>query len=240
VLNVDIDELQKTFDAFQERQFGTLRAAMKMPAGFTPDMPIDKAKAFADANPGSFVAQMALGEAQHESNPDAALAAYEKAAVLVPNATGPDSPQARIAELALAKGDRVRAAKALETLTGFDHSDLGSARKLMTLLDAAKEPARMKIAASRAVAIDPFDAAAHSTLGRIALAQNQSAEAIRLFRVALAAGAVDKAGAHADLAEALFQSGQKDEAKKEALAALELAPTYSRAQDLLLKLLGGH
>ena len=60
-----------------------------------------------------------------------------------------------------------------------------------------------------------------------------------MFRVALAAGPVDKAGAHADLAEGLFEAGQRDEARKQALAALEIAPTYSRAQDLLLKLVGG-
>ena len=45
--------------------------------------------------------------------------------------------------------------------------------------------------------------------------------------------------AHADLAEGLFEAGQRDEARKQALAALEIAPTYSRAQDLLLKLAGG-
>ena len=60
-----------------------------------------------------------------------------------------------------------------------------------------------------------------------------------MFRVALAAGPVDKAGAHADLAEGLLEAGQKDEARKQALAALEIAPTYARAQDLLLKLAGG-
>ena len=240
VLGVDIDELQKTFDAFQEKQYGKLRKAMAVPNGFDPDMTPDKAKAFASANPDSFVAQMALGEALHDNNPDAAIAAYEKAAALVPNATGADSPQALIAELALAKGDKARAAKALETLTGYDHQDVVSARRLSTLLDVQKEPARMKTALSRIVAVDPFDAAASTGLGRLALSANQSAEAIRLFRAALAAGAVDRAGAHADLAEALLQAGQKDEAKKEALAALEIAPTYTRAQDLLLKLLGGH
>jgi Tfp pilus assembly protein PilF len=50
---------------------------------------------------------------------------------------------------------------------------------------------------------------------------------------------VDRAGAHADLAEGQFEAGNKDEARKQALAALEIAPTYSRAQDLLLKLIGG-
>ena len=73
----------------------------------------------------------------------------------------------------------------------------------------------------------------------MALVGGDPAEAIRMFRVALAAGPVDRAGAHADLAEGLFEAGNRDEARKQALAALEIAPTYSRAQDLLLKLIGG-
>jgi Flp pilus assembly protein TadD len=73
----------------------------------------------------------------------------------------------------------------------------------------------------------------------MALTAGDSAEAVRMFRVALAAGPLDKAGAHADLGESLFEAGQRDEARKQALAALEIAPTYSRAQDLLLKLAGG-
>jgi Flp pilus assembly protein TadD len=91
----------------------------------------------------------------------------------------------------------------------------------------------------RVVAIDPFDAPSHTTLGRMALASGQTADAVRNFRVALAAGPIDRASAHADLAEGLFQSGNRVEAKREALSALEIAPTYERAQELLLKLVDG-
>ena len=89
------------------------------------------------------------------------------------------------------------------------------------------------------VAVDPFDSVAHSTLGRIDLEAKRLDDAIRMFRVALAAKPLDRAGAHADLAEALAENGQRDEAKKEALAALEIAPTFTRAQDLLLRLAQG-
>ena len=44
---------------------------------------------------------------------------------------------------------------------------------------------------------------------------------------------------HADLAEGLLQSGDRVEAKRETLSALEIAPTYERAQELLLKLVDG-
>ena len=61
---------------------------------------------------------------------------------------------------------------------------------------------------------------------------------MREFRAAIAAGALDGAAAHCDLAESYVATGDKALAKKEALAAMEIAPGYPRAQDLLLKLVG--
>jgi len=55
----------------------------------------------------------------------------------------------------------------------------------------------------------------------------------------LALAPVDRAAAHTDLAESYWKSGKNAEAKKQTLAALEIAPSYERAQDLLLKLVDG-
>ena len=84
-----------------------------MPEGFEPDR-AGRAPAhrIAEANAGSYPVQLALAAALEESEPDAALAAYQRAAALVPLATGDDSPQARIAALLHAKGDKAGAAEA--------------------------------------------------------------------------------------------------------------------------------
>jgi len=63
--------------------------------------------------------------------------------------------------------------------------------------------------------------------------------ATREFQAALAAGPVDRASAHCDLGETYLRARRLDDAKREALGALEIAPTYERAQDLLLKVVGG-
>ena len=237
-LGIDIEELQTSFDASLDTRYAKLRRALKAPEGLAPEMPLDKVKAVAAAHPESFVAQMALGEVLAPSDPDAAIAVFEKAAELIPNVPGEDSPHAAIAALALKKGDKTRAARALEALTSYSHTDIASARQLVTLLDA-KDSARMQAALQRIVAVDPFDGAAHGTLARLALNGGDTADAVRLFRVALAAKPLDKAGAHADLAEALLKAGQRDEARKQVMEALLIAPTFNRAQDLLLKLSEG-
>ena len=238
-LGVDIDELQTSFDGFLEKRFSNARRALAEVEGLGPDTPLEKLKAIASANPGSYAAQMSLGMALEESAPDAAIAAFEKATELVPNAVGEDSPHAMIAAIALKKGDKARAARALDALTAHAQTDVASSRELVTLLEGSKDPARMQIALNRLVAIDPFDAQAQSKLGRMTLDSGNVPDAIRIFRAALGARPVDRAGAHADLAEALALAGEKDEAKKQALAALEIAPTFTRAQDLLLKLTSG-
>ena len=237
-LGIDIDELQKEFDAMLETRYTTLRRALKTPDELKPDMTADQIKAVAASHPDSFAVQMALGETLAASNPDAAIAAFEKAAELIPNLPGEDSPHAAIAAVALKKGDKAKAARALETLIGYSHTDVQAARQLVTLVDT-RDTARMNAALKRVVSVDPFDGQAHSVLGRMALNGGDTAEAVRLFRVALAAKPVDKANAHADLAEALLKAGQKDEARKQVLEALLIAPTFTRAQDLLLKLQEG-
>ena len=237
-LGIGIDDLQKGFDAMLETRYAKLRAALKTPEGLAPDAPLDRIKAIVSANPENFTAQMILGEALAESSPDAAIAAFEKAAQIIPNVRGEESPNARIAALALKKNDKTRAARALETLTSYDHTDVNAARQLVTLIDV-KDVAKMQATLKRITSIDPFDGAATTTLGRIALNAGDTPDAVRLFRVALAAKPVDKAGAHADLGEALLKAGQKDEARKQVLEALLIAPTYTRAQDLLLKIQEG-
>lgn len=236
VLKVPMDDLQKSFDAFLDRRFGPLQHALATPEGFDGDLPAERLRAVAEANPGSYPVQMALGRALETANPDQALVAYRRAAALIPMATGEESPQARIAAVLVTKGDKVGAATALEALTTADHTAVVAARQLVGLLDQPADRARRRAALAKVVAIDPFDAAAHAELGKFAMADGKLPEAVQAFRIAVAAGPQDRAGAHADLGEALEKAGQRDEAKKQALLALEVAPTYVRAQELLLRI----
>ncbi|MFN7977650.1 MAG: tetratricopeptide repeat protein [Vicinamibacterales bacterium] len=236
VLKVSMDDLQTSFDTFLDQRFGKLQHALAVPEGFDADQPADRLRAVAEANPGSYPVQMALGRALEAGNADQALAAYRRAAALIPMATGDDSPQARIAAVLVKRGDKAGAATALEALTVADHQAVAAARQLVTLLDQPADTARRRAALARVVAIDPFDAGAHGELGRFALAEGKLPEALQAFRVAVAANPQDRAGAHADLGEALEKAGQRDEAKQQALLALEVAPTYVRAQELLLRM----
>ena len=239
VFKTDIDALQASFDGYINERFGPLRRALAAPDGFSPEQPLERLKAAASEHPESYTVQMALGRALRASDPAGAIAAFDRAAKLVPMITGPESAYMQIVEVAMAQGDKPRAAQALEGMLHYEHTAVDSARQVLMLIEGEKDQERLRNALQRVVSVDPFDAPSHTTLGRMALASGQGADAVRNFRVALAAGPVDRASAHADLAEALLQIGNRAEAKREALAALEIAPTFERAQDILLKLVDG-
>jgi tetratricopeptide (TPR) repeat protein len=236
-LGVTLDQVQASFDAALEKHYAGLRAALRGPApshgGDTADL--SALREAAAARPDSYAAQLALGRALANAGDRAAFGPLETAAALVPVAVGDDSPHALMAKLAAALGDTNRAIKEYEALLAADHTAVAPARELAALAEKTGDPASAERAYDRIVAIDPFDAQGHSGLGRLALVGKQPQIALREFKAALAVGASDKAAAHCDLAEGYLLAGQAAEAKREALAALEIAPTFERAQDLLLK-----
>jgi predicted Zn-dependent protease len=69
--------------------------------------------------------------------------------------------------------------------------------------------------------------------------RKDAARAVRAFRAALATSPADRAVSHLELAEALVLAGDRAEARRQVLAALEIAPSFERAQDLLLQLVDG-
>jgi tetratricopeptide (TPR) repeat protein len=239
-LNTDFEQLQTGFDETVERQFGAMRKALVAPAeGDLPRTPTEALRTIAADNPRSFPVQMALGRAlRKDGKTDEAMQAFERAAQLVPLAGGKGSAHDQMAEMALEKKDTARAMSELTALVAVDFNNIDAARLLASLLRQANvdDPAKLRPVYQRIAAIDPFDADAHVNLGRLALRRNEAEVAAREFRTVLALGPVDKAAAFTDLAESYFQAGKRAEAKKQTLAALEIAPTYERAQGLLLKL----
>jgi tetratricopeptide (TPR) repeat protein len=237
---VPMDALQAGFDQYLDRSFGRLRRALRAPELPAQGATSDQLKALVEANPESYPLHMMLGQSLHrDGDTVGAIRALERAATLVPSATGAESPHALIAEIAEEKGDTARAIQALDALAKVDHQDVETARKLASLVAPLGDPARAAAAYERVVALDPFDGAAQTSLGRLALQRTDAPAAIRAFKVALATGPSDRAAAHVDLAEAYMLNGELPDAKKQALYALEIAPSFEKAQELLLKLVDG-
>ncbi len=244
-LGISIDELQGTFDKMLDQRFSALRAALKDVA--KPARPGDERqsgdiaalKAAASDRPGSYRAQLALGAALAKQGDKEAFEPLEKAATLVPIATGAESPHAIMGRLAEQLGDSARAIKEYRALLVHDHNAIDAARKLTELAAKTGDESVLAFANDRIVELDPFDAAGHTGLGRVAMRSRDAGVAMREFKVALVIGPADRASAHCDLAESYLLAGRAADAKREALAALEIAPSFERAQDLLLRAIDG-
>ena len=239
-LGVSMDALQASFDKMLDTRFSSVRAALRDQVKDKPGEPdVSALKANAAAKPGSYQAQLMLGMALAAQKDKAAFEPLERAAALVPMAIGENSPHAVMGRLAEELGDAPRAIKAYQALLAQDQTALEPARRLAALAAKAGDEKALAIANDRVVEIDPFDFQGHSGLGRLAMKRGDAGTAVREFRAALAIGPADRATAHCDLGESYLLAGRRDEAKREALAALEIAPSFERAQDLLLKVVDG-
>ena len=241
VLNTDLGAMQAGFDRMIDQRFGALRRALAMPQGVDDLLktPLVALRDLAARHDGSFPIQMTLGIALRKAGElDDAMKAFERAAALVPSASGKGSPHEQMAAIALQKKDDARAIRELTALVAVDTNNVDAARQLASALRKAGtvEPAALQPVYQRITALDPFDADAHTNLGRFLMGHGDADGAAREFRAVVALGPVDRAAAYTDLAESYFKSGKRAEAKKQTLAALEIAPTYERAQELLLKL----
>jgi Tfp pilus assembly protein PilF len=236
-LNVSMADLQISFDRALEERFGAAARALH-DADKPVSSSVDDLRTAAAAHPDSFMAQLALGEALATAGDPAAYAPLQRASALVPQAIGPESPHAIMAALADKLGDHARTMKEDEAILKADHTNVEAARTLADLAKSAGDDRMRAFALERIVSIDPFDPAAHTAWGQIAMKEQNAVLAAREFHAAIESGAPDKAAAYCDLADAYLAAGRRDDAKKEVLAAIEIAPSYERAQDLLLRIKG--
>jgi Flp pilus assembly protein TadD len=238
-LGQSVDALDQSFRAFIATRYGTLAEALREPPRPVEAGDLTAIQARAAEAPDNYGSQLSYGLALFRTKRlSEAVAPLERAAALAPQATGDDSPRALLAAIAEAAGDLDRARRELVELLKYDHTNVGAARRLAAVA-ARTNASADETAALRMIAnLDPFDADAHGLLGRRLLASGEARAAVIEFQAALALGPANRAEAHTDLAEALLKSGRNADARTHVMAALQEAPTYARAQDLLLSITG--
>ncbi|HEX6938556.1 MAG TPA: DUF4159 domain-containing protein [Longimicrobiales bacterium] len=219
-LGLEREAFDAAFDRWLRRRFAEPLAALRG-AGGLPAL-LERARARLDA-----------GDA------DAAIADLERAVAIAPDLAGPDGPWALLARARLARGDTAGAAVALERHAAVDENAYDALLALAGLRERLGDPRGAATALERALWIDPYDPALHDRLAGLYAAAGDAAGAVRARRAILALDPVDRAAAHYRLALALRDAGDYAAARREVLRALEIAPAFAEAQELLLELTPG-
>lgn len=148
-------------------------------------------------------------------------------------------PNRLLAEIHRNRGDRRAAVAALRAHLSVLAEDREAQLDLAELLLEEGDRAGAAEAMSNAMLVYPFDLASHERLADLYREVGDREGEILERRVFLALNPPDRAGALFRLAEAQFAAGRTEDAQVSVLGALEVAPRFPEAQDLLLRILAG-
>jgi tetratricopeptide (TPR) repeat protein len=214
------------------------RLAAQMAAGVPPGKA--ELAALVAQDPNDFLANLQLGSLCRQEKSNSAAEAYlKKAQSLFPEYVEPGNPYEILSDLYLELGREQEALEQLEGWVRYDETAVLPLNRAAEIYRKRKNWAEAARVLELSAYVDPYDAGVHTLLGDAALEAENWSAAIAAFQVLLGLKPTDPADAHYNLARALLGAGRKAEAKRETLRALEIAPTFEKAQQLLLKLSGG-
>jgi tetratricopeptide (TPR) repeat protein len=166
----------------------------------------------------------------------AAIAALERAKTLFPEYTDRGSPYRTLAAIHLARSANREAERELAALVSIAEDDYRAQTELANVRIALGDSAGAMAALEQAMFISPYEMESHVRLAELAESGGASEVAVRERQAILALDPVDRANAEYRLARAYLLAGDRTEARRAVLRALERAPNYQEAQELLLEL----
>ena len=188
-----------------------------------------------ESQPRDFQAHMQLGLILYASKDlQGAIDHLTIARDLLPGYSASPNPRQILAEIYEQLGNTQAMFRELEALVNVYQHAYNACIKLGRAAQVGNEFNLAVYYLERAIAVNPYDQDVHRLLGAVAMQRSDYTAAIREYGVLLALDETDPALANTDLAEAFLRDGDKVQAKRYALAALEIAPMFARAQDILL------
>jgi tetratricopeptide (TPR) repeat protein len=134
------------------------------------------------------------------------------------------------------KNQKSEAARELQQYRDRGGTNVALLEKLARLQDQAGDTKQAALTLNKLNFIFPQDEESHRLLAKISLASGDVNTAVRESEAVLALKPGDAAQTHYELAQALSAAHRLSEAKDHVILALEAAPDFKPAQQLLLKL----
>ncbi|MDZ7630832.1 MAG: hypothetical protein U5K74_05600, partial [Gemmatimonadaceae bacterium] len=229
VFGLDTAALDSTFDTWFRakfaREFTAVRGVVR--TGPTGETVTELAGPLRDA-------LTAAAAATEQKQWPQVIQAAQRATALFPAWAEPGSGYHFLMIAHTATGNTAGARDALSAITARNGDAVDENISLADLHEAARDSAGAIAALERATLADPFDGRTQAKLGDLAFARRNWGVATRARQAVVALGPSDRADAFYRLAQALAAAGDMPGARREVLRALDLAPNFEAAQDLLL------
>jgi tetratricopeptide (TPR) repeat protein len=241
VLGMDVAAFDRAVDEYVRTRYeDAFRSTTLVGDPLPPDAPLDAVQDAVRRQPGYFQARLRLGQLLVEAGrPAEAEVELKEALKLFPQYAEVDGPYLYLARIHRERKELDKAANALTQMgnlneTAYEvHLLESEIRREMGDLAGAAD------ALERAIMVNPYEIALHQRLADLAAGLQRRDAAVRERLAVVALNPVDRAEAHYQLARALLDAGRRDDARRHVLRALEAAPNFERAQDLLLELRAG-
>lgn len=189
-----------------------------------------------EANPKDFQAHLQLGIVLFKEEAfDEAKLSLETAYGLLPEYTGYPSPPLVLAQIYEQQGDKEAQLQQLRLLLENQQHDYGSAMTLAAEALAQSDLQQASYYIDRALQVDPYRQGVHKLRAELARRSGNTALAVTENEVIVMLEVDDPVEARTNLAEAYLDNGDAALAKRNVLSALEIAPSYQRAQQILLR-----
>ena len=262
-LGVRLEDFDADFEDFLQERFsaaiasvggdGSEGSEMIAPANPLAVPDVATLEAAVARDPGRFVPRMALGQALFRDGRGADAAEHFEAALeLFPQYGGPDGAHWFLGRIREEQGEADAAIAHYRALLALNESHYDARLALGDLLagnaggtgDTGGAPDPGDITAAAGVLrelthIHPYEIEDHERLAALMERIGDLEGAVAERRAVVALDPVDLASAHFRLARVLHSSGDAAAARSAVLAALEIAPNYEEALDLLLELRRG-
>ena len=250
-LGVDLGAFDRDFEDFLKERFAAAIASVggepvegteATEAVTLPDLIPDIAtlEAAVARDPGHFAPRMALGLALFRDGRGAEAAPHFEAALqLFPQYGGPDGAHWFLGRIREEEGDTAAAALHYRAIVALNESHYEARVALAGLLRGGGDGAGAAEVLRHLAYIHPYEIEDHEHLAALLEEVDDLDGAIAERRAVLALRPVDRAVAHFRIARLLHLKGDRQAARSAVLAALEIAPNYEEALDLLLELRRG-
>ncbi|MCP3914725.1 MAG: hypothetical protein GY711_04095 [bacterium] len=232
-----IDDLDVAFDAHLRALAEAFAPRAEWTEPERPHTDISSMQLFSSAHPHNVPGLERWARALIEADrAGEAQPLCKRAIELVPSRVGSDSAYALLARVHRLAGDIESELDVLGRWAARDASSLSVRYRLMEIAEARGDWQGVYDAARGALAIQPMNAVSQRHLGTAARELGRIPDVIRAARAQLALDPVDPARVHFELARASALAGDGAVAKREVLKALEEAPRFRAAHELLLEL----